>query len=53
MLIESVLTFEKMDCIYNPDDWKKEASWAPMENIKEVAGYLNKLGERAGQNCLF
>lgn len=36
-------TRETMNGVYNPDTWKKYASWAPKENSDGADHYLSKL----------
>ena len=32
MLSKEVIIYEEMEGLYNPDTWKKMATWAPNEN---------------------
>jgi cupin fold WbuC family metalloprotein len=43
MLSDEVIIYEEMDGFYNPNTWKKMASWAPMENTSEAIVYLKEL----------
>jgi len=43
MLSDEVIIYEEMDGFYNPNTWKKRASWAPMENTSEAIVYLKEL----------
>ena len=39
------ITYETMDGIYNPVNWKNFASWAPGESTIQAGEYLEKLRE--------
>tara|TARA_B110000503_G_C6999845_1_gene351056 strand:+ start:17 stop:502 length:486 start_codon:yes stop_codon:yes gene_type:complete len=46
MLSDEVIIYEEMDGFYNPNTWKKMASWAPKENTREAIIYLKELREK-------
>ena len=43
MLTERVVIYETMEGIYNPETWKKLASWAPKESSDESEAYLKSI----------
>ena len=43
MLTDKVITYEKMNGIYDPKTWKELANWAPEENSEDSTVYLNNL----------
>jgi cupin fold WbuC family metalloprotein len=46
MLTDSVVTYETMMGKYDPDTWKKMATWAPEENINKSISYLKRLKQQ-------
>ena len=43
VLSDFALTYETMDGVYDPKNWKEMASWAPTEEDKYSASYLEQL----------
>jgi len=43
MLSKEVIIYEEMEGFYNPDTWKKMATWAPNEGTSEAITYLKDL----------
>ena len=43
MLSNEVIIYEEMEGFYNPDTWKRMATWAPKENTPEAIIYLKEL----------
>jgi cupin fold WbuC family metalloprotein len=43
MMSDEVITYESMNGIYDPETWKKYASWAPAEHSVGTEGYLETL----------
>ena len=43
MLSQKAIIYETMEGKYDPDTWKKIASWAPIENSPEATKYLEML----------
>jgi len=43
MLSNRVITYETMMGVYDPNTWKKMASWAPREGLNSSIVYLNSL----------
>lgn len=43
MLSQKAIIYETMEGKYDPDTWKKIASWAPIENSPEAIKYLEML----------
>jgi cupin fold WbuC family metalloprotein len=47
MLSDTVVTYETMAGIYDPQTWKHFAEWAPLENTPEAIEYLSFLKQEA------